>query len=144
MGRTILKLDADELLRPLINRLEKIDGNVKEAVANALEQAAETISEDTLEALDVTMLPAQGKYSTGKTKNSVIRDTRVQREGDTLWVPVGFDFSAPGAGGFLITGTPRMRPDRQLHAMYKQKKYMRGIQQDLWDVVADYATGART
>lgn len=144
MGRTILKLDIDEFMQPLLYKLKRIDGNVEEAVTNALEQAAETISEDTLEALDVAMLPAQGKYSTGKTKNAVVSDTRVQREGDVLWVPVGFNFSMPGAGGFLITGTPRMRPDRKLHAMYKQKKYMRWIQAGMWDVVSDYVTGARS
>ena len=55
---------------------------------------------------------------------------------------VGFDYAKKGAGGFLISGTPRMRPDYELRKMYKQKTYMRKIQQDMIDVVEDYIVDA--
>lgn len=141
MSRTTLKLDTSGLA-PLLHKLAKMEGNVRKAVEDALEQSADTISEDTHEALSAANLPAKGIYSTGATDRSVIDDSRVRWEsGGVAWVPVGFDFSKPGAGGYLISGTPRMRPDAKLKRMYKGKKYMYGIQQDMWDVVADYVTG---
>ena len=50
---------------------------------------------------------------------------------------IGFDFEKPGAGGYLITGTPRMKPDAALSKMYKQKAYMKKIQDDMENVILD-------
>ena len=55
---------------------------------------------------------------------------------------VGFDYSKKGAGGFLISGTPRMRPDTELQRIYRRKKYMRDIQNDMAEVVQDYIAKA--
>ena len=139
MGRNTLKLDTSGF-DGLIKRLDELGGNVHKAVTDALEQAGETIKEDTLEAIQLPNLPAQGIYSRGDTKESVITDTHVRWEGFTAWIPVGFDFSKPGAGGYLITGTPRMRPVSRLNQMYKQKRYMKQIQDDMGDVIMDYIT----
>lgn len=143
MARNILRLDTsgfEETLR----RLKDLGGNVKLAVEDALSQAAETIMEDTEAAIAAPNLPAGGIYSQGTTKESIVRDLRVHWEGQIGWVPVGFDFSKPGAGGYLITGTPRMQPDRALNRMYKQKRYMRQIQSDMGDVIMDYVTDVMT
>ena len=143
MARNILRLDTsgfEETLR----RLKDLGGNVKLAVEDALSQAAETIMEDTEAAIAAPNLPAGGIYSQGTTKESIVRDFRVHWEGQIGWVPVGFDFSKPGAGGYLITGTPRMQPDRALNRMYKQKRYMRQIQSDMGDVIMDYVTDVMT
>lgn len=141
-GRNTLKLDM-EGFEPLLRKIKKMDGNVKKAVDSALEQAAETIRDDTIEALAKQNLPAQGRYSKGDTLRSVVQDTRVRWEGETGWVPVGFDFAKKGAGGFLITGTPKMQPVALLNKMYKKKKYMSDISKDIEDVLMDFITGAR-
>ena len=137
--RNTMRLDTSGF-EVLLKRLDDLGGNVKGAVSDALQQVAETIKEDTIEAVDASNLPAHGRYSSGATKESIIRDTRVRWEGDVGWVPVGFDFSKPGAGGYLITGTPRMRPDAALNKMYKQKKYMQWLQKGIEDVIMDYIT----
>lgn len=139
MARNTLKLDTSGF-EGMLRRLDRLGGNVKKAVDEALGTAAENIKEDTLKALDPQFLPAGGKYSKSpsKTKASVITDTRVRWEGNTGWVPVGFDFAKPGAGGFLITGTPKMRPDPELHRMYRQKKYMQEIQEQMSDTIGNY------
>lgn len=137
MARNTLKLDTSGFTE-MLRKLDDLGGNVKKAVEDSLTQSAETIREDTIAALDNSNLPAQGKYSTGTTKESIVSDSRVTWEGLVGSVPVGFDFSKPGAGGYLITGTPRMQPDRALNQMYKQKKYMRQIQNDMGDVILDY------
>ena len=139
MAKNTLRLDADGF-DALIRRLESLGGNVKKAVADALGQAAETIAEDTKEAIASSNLPAGGKYSKGNTAKSIITDASVNWQGDVAWVPVGFDFNAQGAGGYLITGTPRMKPDAKLEQIYTRKKYMRQLQEDMQEVISDYIT----
>lgn len=129
-----LKLDTTGFDR-LLKQLESIGGDVKPVVEKALKDAGKKIGEDTLTALNAPNLPAGGKYSTGETAKSVIQNGSVVWEGDTAYIPVGFDFAKPGAGGFLITGTPKMKPDRELNRMYKGKKYMNEIQKGMSDVV---------
>ena len=137
MTRNTLRLDTSGFTE-MLRKLDSLGGDVKKAVADSLTQAAKTISKDTEEAISDKNLPAQGRYSQSDTKESIIQDAHVQWEGLVGWVPVGFDFSKPGAGGFLITGTPRMRPDYALNKMYKQRKYMRQIQSDIGEVIMNY------
>lgn len=137
MARNTLRLDTSGFTE-MLRQLDTLGGDVKGAVQNALSQAAETITEDTMDAMDNANLPAGGKYLKGTTKESIIHDSQVRWEGLVGWVPVGFDFSKPGAGGYLISGTPRMKPDRALNRMYKQKRYMKQIQNDIGDVIMDY------
>ena len=137
MARNTLKLDTRGF-EAMLRKLDSLGGSVKRAVEDALEQASETITKDTEDAMDSSNLPAKGKYSKGITKESIIHDSQVRWEGLVGWVPVGFDFSKPGAGGYLITGTPRMQPDRELNRMYKQKKYMTWIQNGMGEVIMDY------
>lgn len=141
MARNTLKLDATGF-ESMLAKLDSLGGNVKEAVQEALTKAGETISRDTIAALDPANLPAGGNFSKGDTRSSVITDAQVRWEGLTAYIPVGFDFSKPGAGGFLITGTPRMRPDVALLKMYKQKSYMNQIQKDISNIILDYVIEA--
>ena len=134
MSRNTLKLDLSGF-EDMIRKLESLGGNVEEVVSEALQAASEKISRDTEAALDSSNLPASGRYSDGQTKQSIVQDSRVRWEGLIAWVPVGFDFSKQGAGGFLISGTPRYRPDEQLSKIYKQKRYMNQIQKEMSDVV---------
>ena len=134
MARNTLKLNTKGFEKLLV-QLDKLGGDVNKAVEDALKPAAERIQIDTHLALSIANLPAQGRYWTGTTSEAVVSDNSVRWEGQTAWVPVGFDFSKRGAGGFLITGTPKMRPDQKLHEMYKQKKYMNQIQRDMEDAV---------
>lgn len=120
----------------LVTKLEGLNGDVKKAVTDALGQAAETIEEDTKDALKKNNLPANGIYSTGDTERAIV-DAKVEWSGTVASVGVGFDYSKSGAGGFLITGTPRMQPDRELQKIYKQKKYMKAIQAEMQEIVMD-------
>ena len=137
MPRNTLRLDTSGISE-MIEKLAELEGDVQKAVADALTQAAETIHDDTVDALSRAHLPARGRYSSGDTLASVVDRAPVEWEGTVASVPVGFDFSKPGAGGFLIKGTPRMKPDAALHRIYVQKKYMNKIQNDMADVVMDY------
>lgn len=137
MARNILKLQL-EGFEELITKLEGLQGNVKGAVTDSLEQAAETIEWDTKDAVKDANLPAKGVYSRGDTEKSIVENAKVTWSGTLAEIGVGFDFDKPGAGGYLITGTPRMKPDYALQRIYKKKKYMTQIQNDMADVVNDY------
>lgn len=136
MGKNLLKLDT----KPFdiyAEKLDRLGADLKAIFTDALEQAGETIGQDTLDAVADENLPAGGKYSTGDTKASVIQNPQVKWSGAVGEIGIGFDFGKPGAGGFLITGTPKMRPDKTLNAMYKKKKYMSDIQNDMIDIFND-------
>lgn len=141
MGRNTLKLETKGL-EQLIDHLKELDGDVKKAVTDALEQVGETITDDTHNALKAPNLPAGGRYSSGDTAKSVVSPKVTWTGGTQAEMGVGFDYSKPGAGGFLISGTPRMKPDDSLQQIYKRKKYMRAIQQDMADVIEDYIVDA--
>lgn len=136
MGKNSLKLEThafDELLE----KLDGLEANLIPIVEDALSQAAETITEDTIEAMAKGNLPAKGKFSHDDTEKSINRDTSVKWNGMQAEVNVGFDFEKPGAGGYLITGTPRMKPNQKLKKIYKSKRYMKQIEQDMVDIFND-------
>lgn len=113
--------------------LDDLGANLQEIFEDVMEQEAETVQEDTLEALDNANLPAQGEYSIGTTKDNVNQHPKVEWSGSIAEVGLGFDKSKPGAGGFLITGTPRMKPDQALVEIYGRKKYQKRIQDSIMD-----------
>lgn len=133
MARNTLKFDASEFKKLLVE-IEGMGGDVKKVVEDALRPAGEKIHRDTKAAMASSNLPAGGKFSQGDTIGSVVSDNHIEWDGMVASVPVGFDFGIPGAGGFLISGTPRMSPNRALNNMYKQKRYMKQIQNEMGEV----------
>lgn len=133
----IMKLEITDGMERMIRELEHMGAEVQPIVEEAMTQAAMQIQADTAKALDAANLPAGGKFSRGDTKKSVVKDLQVRWEGLSAWIPIGFDFSVPGAGGYLITGTPKMKPDTALNRMYKQKAYMTKIQKDMENGLLD-------
>lgn len=118
-------------------RLDELGADLKKVFADAMEQAAETVQEDTLEALESAYLPADGIYSKGITKQQVITNAKVEWSGYVGEIGLGFDKSKPGAGGFLITGTPKMQPDYKLEDIFGRKKYENQIKKDIEEVLQD-------
>ena len=110
-----------------IERLRSVEADVEKVVADAMEKAAEKVQEDTIKALEKSHLPAKGKYSQGDTEESVVRDLKPTVTRQYVEVKLGFDKTRPGAGGFLITGTPKMQPDRALAQIYGSRKYQTDI-----------------
>lgn len=134
--RNTLRIDLSGL-EELITKLDEVGGNVKTAVDDALTQAAETVRDDTMDALEKQNLPAQGAYSLDRTEKTVVKPS-VQWEGQKASAGIGFDYAKKGAGGFLISGTPRMQPDRALEAIYARKKYAKQLVEDMQNVIGDY------
>lgn len=104
-------------------KIDKLGVNLKSVFSKAMEEAAEKVQQDTIAAIQSVNLPGKGRYSTGDTLNTVIRDPKTKWEGSVGEIPLGFDKTKPGAGGWLITGTPKMRPDYALEKIYGTKRY---------------------
>lgn len=136
MGKNILKIDYSAF-NDLLTKLDELQGDLKPVVTDALEQAAETVEWDTKEAIAKSNMPAKGIYSQGDTQKSIVENARVTWSGSRAEIGLGFDFGKAGAGGFLITGTPRMKPDYALQKIYKKKKYMTDLQNDMAEIVND-------
>lgn len=108
-------------------KLDKLGADLKKVVEDAMENAGQKVQQDVTEAMDSSNLPARGKYSQGETKASIIRDPKVVWHGSQGEMDLGFDKTKPGAGGFLITGTPKMKPDYKLEDIFSRKKYVNDI-----------------
>lgn len=108
-------------------RLEQLGANLKQVFEKAMQEAAEKVQADTVAAMDKANLPAGGDYSNGDTKDSIIPDPKVEWHGFVGEIGLGFDKTKAGAGGFLITGTPKMRPNAALEKIYGRKTYEKQI-----------------
>lgn len=137
MARNTLRLDTSGFT-PLLRRLDDIGGDVQKAVTESLAKAGDIITKDTKAAMAKENLPAKGKYSTGATLKTIVENAQVEWEGLVGSIPVGFDFSLPGAGGYLITGTPKMKPNKALHKIYKEKKYMSDLQSVICETILSH------
>lgn len=104
-------------------KLDNLGADLEKIFGEAMEKAAAEVQEDTLAALEKANLPAKGKYSDGDAESTVLRDQKVKWSGSLGEVNLGFDKTKPGPGGFLITGTPKMRPDMALAEIYGRKSY---------------------
>lgn len=141
MARNTLKLDTSGF-EEVLKRLDELGGDTRSAVEEVLTDASKRIHDDTVAAIAKPNLPRQGKYSDGQTMESVVSDATVQWDGDVAWIPAGFDFAKPGAGGYLIKGrgTPTvMSRVKALYDIYVGKRYMTALQNEmlekLWDKV---------
>lgn len=134
LGRNRLSLELSGF-DEIITKLDELYEDVRPILTEAMENAAEMVEYDTEAAVKKAHLPAHGRYSTGDTEKSIVRNAKVEWSGTVGEIGIGFDKTKKGAGGFLITGTPRMRPDWELERMYTQKKYKREVQETISDVL---------
>lgn len=112
-------------------KLEQLEANLKDVFSKAMEEAAEKVQNDTIAALANSNLPAGGKFSQGDTRESVLQDVKTEWQGSVGEIKLGFDKTKSGAGGFLITGTPKMRPDLALERIYGSKRYVNQLKKTI-------------
>lgn len=111
-------------------KLDKLGADLKKVFDESLTKAGTKVQEDVREAVAPQNLPARGIYSTGDTEASVL-EPKVIWAGSVGELPLGFDKTKPGAGSFLITGTPRMAPDYALTKIFTQKSYETNIKKEI-------------
>lgn len=136
MGRNMLSVDYSNF-SDFAERLEKLNGDLQKIIGDSMEQAAETVQDDVRDAIAAPNLPAGGKYSTGDTEASIIANPTVKWSGYLGEIGLGFDKTVPGAGGWLITGTPKMAPDHALNTLFFGKKYAKKINDQITEELQD-------
>lgn len=135
--RKNLKLDYSDF-NELLTQLDGLEGDLKKPITEAFEMIAEELEDDTKDAIADSNMPAGGKYSSGRTKEAVVKGARVEWSGTVGSIGVGFDFGKKSAAAYLISGTPRMKPNYELRKLYRGKKYRRYLEESMNDVVRDY------
>lgn len=112
---------GNEGLWELVAELDSLYEDARPIIGELFEEFGAAIADDTRKAVQKAHLPAGGRYSNNETERSIIDSPDVTWSGMVAEMPLGFDYMKQGAGGLLITGTPRMRPDRELEKIYVQK-----------------------
>ena len=118
--KTKLSLDGD-IFKEYADKLEKLGGNLRETVEKALEESADYVNDN----LERDIKPHR---RTGKTEKSLRKDWKVEWQGMTASIPVGFDVTKGGLPSiFLMYGTPKhgpvgKRPGAAGHPGIKQDK----------------------
>ena len=116
----------------MVAKLDKLAGteSVKCGVESALKYSKKYVTYQIEKSLE--KLPANGKYSTGRTKNSIDKEMKVYWNGGLAEIKIGFCFKKSGLTGiFLMYGTPRTKPVIGLKtAIYgeKTKKEIKKLQ----------------
>ena len=101
--KTKLSLSGD-VFQEYADKLEKLGGNLRGAVERALEESADYVNDN----LERDIKPHR---RTGKTEKSLRKDWKVEWQGMTASIPVGFDITKGGLPSiFLMYGTPKHGP----------------------------------
>lgn len=99
--------------KEMAEQLDKIGGDLKKTTEKAINDSADFITPQ----LKAAIHP---RWLTGQTEGSLVENSPVEWEGSKASRKVGFNISSGGiASIFLMYGTPKMAPDKNLYnALY--------------------------
>lgn len=107
----------------VIERLTKLEGNVKVTAEKALKETHRIITEKAEESVEKSNLPSKGQYSEGDTLKSLYKEAKVEWAGTLASVKTGFSISNGGlASIFMIYGTPRHMKNQKMYNAFWSKK----------------------
>lgn len=94
----------DEVLK----KLNKLGADTKQITEDALQKSFDIVTKKAEAAIAKPNLPAGGKFSTGRTEESLTRTLEVTWTGTEASAPVGFNIKKGGLPSiFMMYGTPR-------------------------------------
>ena len=118
-------------------RLDELQGDLQRTTEEALIKSKEVVTAKLLEATNKASYPAQGKYSTGRTRQSIDTTQNVKWQGTTAEIDVGFDLKKSGLTSiYLMYGTPRMAKVQAIYdAVYgsRVKAEIKRVQKETFD-----------
>lgn len=120
----------------VLAKLKKLDGDAKKVTEEALRETHKIVTDKAEQAMGASFLPAGGKYSTGETLKHLRREANIEWNATVASVPVGFDIKSGGLVSiFLMYGTPRMDPDKELYNAFfgnATKKEVMAAQEEIF------------
>lgn len=123
--------------------LENLGADLTKVFSEIMEDVGEEVQVRTKEAVADPHLPAGGKYrgNPSDTLAAIEMNPKPVVSGGLVEVGIGFDKSKPSPGGWLITGTPKMKPDAELEQIFVRKRYrnkmIKQINEALQDEIDD-------
>ena len=112
-----------------MEKLDKLGADTKKITDKALQKSYDAVTPEIETAINPHKL-------TGATEKSLAKNEKVEWEGTTAYIKVGFNISNGGlASIFLMYGTPKITPDRKLYnSVYgtKTKNKVRKIQEEVF------------
>ena len=93
-------------LEEMIAKLEEVEGDLKTTTEKALQESKKIVIEELRRVTVPENFPAQGKYSTGRTRESIDEDMSVTWDGTVGSIKIGYDMNISGMTSiFLMRGT---------------------------------------
>lgn len=112
----------------LIEKYDKLGGDIKEITEKCLKESHAYVTPNIKRDMS-------RHHMTGDTEKSIVEDARVEWDGLTASIDVGFDLKHGGMPSiFLMYGTPRMKKDSKLYNdIYgsRTKKEVARIQEEI-------------
>lgn len=113
-----IKLGLEENFKDLLYRVEKVSGDMRPAVDEALTELQRSIQDD-VKAAAAKYTKGGTPYSTGAMLGAIKPANGPEWAGTTAKVGVGFEIHKPGGGGmhsvWMMYGTPRIAKDVKLY-----------------------------
>ena len=110
----LLGLDYHDM-EQMQKRFEKIGADIKPAAEKALKKSHDFVTRRLEEHTTDSFMPSGGKYSKGETKESIVKEDKVYWIGSNAYIPVGYDITKSMNSIFLMYGTPRMDPNKEIY-----------------------------
>ena len=118
----------------ILKRIDDLDGSVKKITEEAERAAFKVITRKAEDAIQKPNLPRQGRYSSGRSERSLVRDAKITWNGDEASVSVGFNIRKGGLPTiFMIYGTPRYMKSQVLYDAF----YGEQTEQEVYNAVKD-------
>ena len=133
-----IKLEIDGFDK-IIKRLNQLNADTKQVAEKALSESFKVVQAKAKDAMQDAKLPAKGKYNTHATEKSLLKTLQISWKGDVAECPVGFDFKEDAGfiSIFLMHGTPKMKPDKDLYNVFYGKSVKNKISEIQQDVFFD-------
>ena len=140
-----MSLDFHDL-EEMMKRYEKIGADIKPAAEKALKKSHDYVTRKLKEHTTKPYMPAGGKYSRGDTEKSIVEDDKVYWIGGTqAFIGVGYDVSKELTSVFLMYGTPKMDPMKEIYQDVwgrNTRRLIREIQEEtMWDCLNELRGG---
>ncbi|MED4061703.1 hypothetical protein [Priestia megaterium] len=122
----------------LIERMKKLEGDVKGTTEKALKETHSIVTKYAEISAESQNLPAEGRFSTGKTHDSVKRKAEVEWVGTTASIDTGFDIAHGGLPSiFMMYGTPRYMKNQKMYDAFYSSKTLKEVQKAQEEIFYD-------
>lgn len=99
-----------------LKKLTDLNADVKRIATEAMQKSFDIVTEKARDAVAKPNLPKGGRFSTGRTEESLVTHLDITWKNTEATAPVGFDVSKGGLPSiFMIRGSPRYM---KVQAMY--------------------------